>query len=87
MVNRPKHLREIVPIYDFEDSKYPTSIRLSFDDGHTMIYDLRFRGVPPVIVKNVEIIKRMNQNVYGYQRREKGKHENRSFGARKCKKG
>ena len=55
---RPEILQSAVPVYDRESSRYPDSIRVSFMDGHTEIYDLRIEQPAPVIVENIRIIRK-----------------------------
>ena len=54
----PAILPETVCIYDFEISKYPDRIRVSFADGKTLVYELRTEQPHPVIVENVKIIRK-----------------------------
>ena len=63
---RPKILDKVVPIYDRDVSRHPDSIRVSFEDGTTAVYDIRTEQPHPVIVENIEIIRRWN-NGYMHQ--------------------
>ena len=58
---RPAMLNEILPYYDFEFSRIPDHLRISFENGSTGIYDLRIEQPAPVIVENINIIRRMKQ--------------------------
>ena len=57
---RPEMLPEVVPYYDHEWSAHPDSVRISFSDGSTAIYDIRVEQPHPIILENVKIIRRMN---------------------------
>lgn len=57
---RPEMLPEAVPFYDHEWSAHPDSVRISFSDGSTAIYDIRVEQPHPIILENVRIIRRMN---------------------------
>ena len=37
---RPELLDKALPIYEHDTSKYPDSIRVSFADGSTAVYDI-----------------------------------------------
>ena len=58
---RPEMLPGTVGYYDYEISKYPDRIRVSFEDGKTLVYELRTEQPHPIIVENINIIKRMKQ--------------------------
>lgn len=49
---RPEILPEPAAYYDRPDSKYPDRIRLSFQDGHTEIYDRRVNQPRPTAYIN-----------------------------------
>lgn len=53
-------LPEVVPIYEPEFMKHPGSIRVSFEDGSTAIYDIRIEQPHPIIVENINIIRKWN---------------------------
>lgn len=57
---RPVPLPEVVPIYDRDISDHPDSIRVSFSDGSTAVYDIRRNQPHPITVKCVETIRKWN---------------------------
>ena len=57
---RPAPLPEVVPIYEHELSAHPDSIRVSFEDGSTAVYDIRMDQPHPIIVENINIIRKWN---------------------------
>lgn len=58
---RPGILDKVVPIYDPErNSKYPDSIRVSFGDGSTMVYDIHVELPHPKCMESIEIIRKWN---------------------------
>lgn len=57
----PEMLPNPVPHYEREIGKYPDSIRVSFKDGHTAVYDIRVEQPAPVIVENIKIIRKWKQ--------------------------
>ena len=57
---RPEMLPEAVPHYEHDCSVHPDSVRISFSDGSTAIYDIRVEQPHPIILENVKIIRRMN---------------------------
>ena len=58
--NRPAMMTKTVPKYDYDSSKYPDRIRVSFEDGHTAVYDLHIEQPAPIIIENIEIIRKWN---------------------------
>lgn len=66
MNDRPNLLPEPVPYYEHEYSKHPDSIRMSFDDGSTAIYDIRRNMPHPLVIKNSEIMKETKRRIQGY---------------------
>ena len=70
---RPEILPKPVPEYKHEFSKHPESVRLSFDDGSTAIYDLRVEQPAPVILENIKIIRRMKQGYVNQPPRRRGR--------------
>ena len=56
---RPGMFPGIVVYYDHEMSRYPDRVRFSFMDGTTAIYDIRAEQPAPVIMENIQIIRRM----------------------------
>ena len=45
--HRPPPLPEPAVYYDRQDSRYPDRVRISFEDGHTEIYDRRISYPTP----------------------------------------
>lgn len=62
-MNRPELLPEGVPYYDHDFSKHPDSIRMSFSDGSTAIYDIRHDQPHPLVMKNIQIMEQTKQNI------------------------
>lgn len=58
---RPKMMDKPVPQYEHKFSIQPDSIRVSFEDGSTAIYDRRINQPAPVIVENIQIIRKWKQ--------------------------
>lgn len=58
---RPKILPEIVTYYDGDHSYHPEQIRVSFDDGSTVVYDIKPEMPHPVIMRNIKIIHKWKQ--------------------------
>lgn len=56
---RPEMLQGAFPYYDHEKSRYPERVRMCFSDGSTQIYEIRTEQPAPVILENIEIIRRM----------------------------
>ena len=65
-IKRTEMLPEVVTQYESEYSTKPDSIRVSFADGSTEIYDRRIRQPEPTIIRNIEIIQGWNTG-YQYQ--------------------
>ena len=61
MPERPEMLQKAKPNYDHDFSMYPESIRVSFSDGRTVIYDRRIEQPAPVIMENIRIIRKWKQ--------------------------
>ena len=59
--SRPDMLGEIVANYEHETSMYPESIRASFKNGKTIIYDRRVEQPAPVFEENIRIIRKWKQ--------------------------
>lgn len=60
---KPEHLTplpEVVPIYEHNFDGHPESVRVSFSDGSTAVYDLRREQPHPIIVENIQIIRKWN---------------------------
>ena len=64
-------LPEVVPIYEPEFLEHPGSIRVSFEDGTTAVYDLRCEQPHPVIVQNIKLIRKMKQGYVNKPRRRR----------------
>lgn len=58
---RPEILGKVVPIYEHDYSVMPDRIRVLFDDGRTMVYDIHTDQPAPVIVQNIKLIRKMKQ--------------------------
>ena len=58
---RPDPLPAVVPIYDRNMSQHPDRIRVSFEDGSTAVYALEVEQPHPLIVQNIEIIRKWKQ--------------------------
>ena len=61
MPERPEMFQKAVPNYDHECSIYPESIRVSFSDGKTVIYDRRIEQPAPVFLENIKTIRKWKQ--------------------------
>lgn len=71
---RPGILGKVIPIYEHDYSIMPDRIRVLFDDGRTMIYDIHTDQPAPVIVQNIKLIRKMKQGyVNKPQRRRRNK--------------
>lgn len=57
---RPRILSKLFPMYEDTYSQYPNSIRVSFDDGTTAVYDQRVTMPNPLLMKNIAIIQKWN---------------------------
>lgn len=57
---RPEMLPQMVPIYDHESTRHPDSIRVSFTDGTTEVYDIRRVQPHPLTIKSIETIRKWN---------------------------
>ena len=73
--NRPDVLEKIVANYEHETSTYPESVRVSFGDGKTIIYDRRVEQPAPVFEENIRIIRKWKQ---GYVNRPQRRRRNRT---------
>ena len=65
---RPEMLPQMVPIYDHESTRHPDSIRVSFTDGTTEVYDIRRVQPHPLTIKSIETIRKWNN---GYLKQPK----------------
>lgn len=64
---RPTILDRVVPIYEENrNGKYPDSIRVSFADGSTAVYDRHVEQPHPMCMESIEIIRKWN-NGYNNQ--------------------
>ena len=70
---RPELLPGTVGYYDYEISKYPDRLRVSFSDGRTLVYEVRPEQPAPVIVENIKIIRKWQGYVNQPMRRRKRK--------------
>lgn len=68
---RPDMLKLAVPFYDHEASRYPERIRVSFEDGHTAVYELRTEQPAPQIIESIRIIRKWKTGYQAPKRREK----------------
>ncbi|MBO7662902.1 MAG: hypothetical protein J6U01_05985 [Clostridia bacterium] len=68
---RPEIFQGIVVYYDHEMSRYPDRIRFSFMDGKTVIYDIHTDQPSPVILENIQIIRRMETGYPKKRRRNR----------------
>jgi hypothetical protein len=73
IVLRPRMLDKPLEIYDYEFSKYPDRIRVSFADGRTFVYDIRTEQPASVIEENIRIIRKWKGYVNQPARRRKRK--------------
>ena len=71
--SRPKPLPEFIPSYERENSMIPEKIRVSFSDGRTAIYELRVEQPAPVIVENIQIIRKWKQGYVNQPMRRRRK--------------
>ena len=63
---RPELLDKALPIYEHDTSKYPDSIRVSFADGSTAVYDIHVDQPHPACIESITIIRKWN-NGYNNQ--------------------
>ena len=56
---RPRMLPKASACFDHETSRYPDHIRVSFDDGRTVVYDIRQEMPAPQVLRTVELIRKM----------------------------
>lgn len=68
---RPGVLEKIVPIYEHEFSRVPDRIRVSFSDGSTAVYNLHTDMPEPIILENIQIIRKWKRG-YPPRRRRMG---------------
>ena len=74
LVARPDPLPNVVPVYTNPYSEHPDSVRVSFMDGSTAIYDIRREQPHPVIEENIRIIRKWKQ---GYVNQPAGRRRKR----------
>lgn len=72
---RPVMLEKVVPNYEHESSLYPESVRVSFGDGKTIIYDRRIEQPAPIFEENIRIIRKWKQ---GYVNKPQRRRRNRT---------
>ena len=70
---RPAVLSICQPVYEHESSRYPDTIRLSFMDGHTEIYEIRAKQPHPIITENIRIIRKWKQGYVNQPARRRRK--------------
>ena len=70
---RPELLPGTVSYYDYDISKYPDRIRVSFSDGKTLVYEIRTEQPQPVIVQNIKLIRKMKQGYVNQPARRRRK--------------
>ena len=70
-MNRPKMLDKPAPMYETAYSKYPDRVRISFEDGTTAVYELRYDQPHPIIMENVKIIRKWRGYVNQPARRKR----------------
>lgn len=71
-MNRPEIIGVPAVYYDSEDSRIPGEIRISFEDGTTEVYQHKPSMPAPLIMRNIEIIRKW----HGYTPPERrGRHE------------
>lgn len=68
---RPDILPRPVPNYEHDSSDYPDSIRVSFTDGKTIIYDRRAEMPGPVFEENIRVIRKWKQGYVNQPRRRR----------------
>ena len=59
--DRPVMLDKPLPCYEHNSSIYPEKIRVSFEDGKTMVYEIRTEQPAPIIMENIRIIRKWKQ--------------------------
>ena len=72
---RPKMMDKPAVHYEHKYSIHPETIRVSFEDGSTAVYDLRVNQPAPVIVENIQIIRKWKQ---GYVNNPARRRRNRT---------
>ena len=70
-MNRPEIMEKVVPYYSHAWSKYPDQIRMSFEDGKSVIYEARMEQPAPVIIENIKIIRKWKQGYVNQPERRK----------------
>ena len=70
---RPEILGKVVPIYEHDYSVLPDRIRVLFDDGRTMVYDIHMPQPAPVIVQNIKLIRKWKQGYVNQPTRRRKK--------------
>ena len=72
-VTRPELLPGTISYYDYDISKYPDRIRVSFSDGKTLVYEVKTEQPHPVIVQNIKLIRKMKQGYVNQPERRRKK--------------
>lgn len=57
---RPKLLGKVLPVYESDYTQYPESIRVSFEDGTTAVYEQKVTMPNPLLIRSIDIIKSWN---------------------------
>ena len=58
------HDPAIIGVFSYyKYDKYPESIRVSFADGRTEIYDIRREQPHPLVLKNINIMRETDRNI------------------------
>lgn len=70
---RPTILPQPMPVYEYDTSRIPEKIRVSFSDGTTAVYELRMNQPAPVIMENIRIIRKWKQGYVNKPARRKKK--------------
>ena len=75
MPERPEMLQKPKANYEHDFSVYPESVRVSFGDGKTIIYDRRIEQPAPMFEENIRIIRKWKQ---GYVNKPQRRRRNRT---------
>lgn len=66
-MNRPNPLG-VIPYYESKHSRHPESVRISFDDGSTAVFELKPESPHPQLVAAVTIIRAWDEEDWkGYK--------------------
>ena len=61
--DHPDPLPAMTAYYEHDFSRHPASIRMSFEDGTTVIYDIRRDQPHPLVLKNIKIMRQTERNI------------------------